>query len=155
MHSPRFARSQELWQRQLAIWLAFGCLVLGSLAADTPNTDEQYRRLVLGTWQDDYQGRRTMTLRSDGTGTMLVELRGWKAALYASRLRFDMIWSLENGRLKKKTTGGDPPGKVKTILRMMGDQVNERILELSLDSLILLDQDGKKRYHWRRAEPSP
>ena len=96
-----------------------------------------------------------MTLREDGTGTMVVELRGWKAALYASRLRFDMTWSVENGQLKRQTHGGEPTGKVKTILRLMGDRVAERILELTSDRLLLLDGDGKKRYDWRRAQTEP
>ena len=43
--------------------------------------DAQNRSLVLGTWQDEYQGKRTMTLNEDGTGTMIVELSGWRAAL--------------------------------------------------------------------------
>ena len=31
---------------------------------------------VLGTWEDRYEGKRTMTLKEDGTGTMVVELSG-------------------------------------------------------------------------------
>lgn len=96
-----------------------------------------------------------MILRQDGTGTMIVDLKGWKAALYAKRLQFEMVWSIQNGRLRKKTVGGEPAGKVKAILRMMGDQVEQRITELTTEGLVLLDADGSKRYHWRRvAEPS-
>jgi hypothetical protein len=108
--------------------------------------------LVLGVWQDSYQGKRTMTLREDGTGLMVVELSGLKAKLYASRLEFDMKWSIENGRLKKKTIGGRPSGKVKLVLAMMGDKVNEPILELTTDRLLLLDGDGKTKYDWRRVK---
>ena len=32
--------------------------------------DEQFRSMVLGTWEDEYQGKRTMMLKEDGTGTM-------------------------------------------------------------------------------------
>ena len=38
--------------------------------------DNSFRRMVLGTWEDEYQGKRTMTLKEDGTGTMIVELSG-------------------------------------------------------------------------------
>ena len=97
-----------------------------------------------------------MTIRADGTATMVVELTGIKAALYASRLRFDMKWSLANGRLKKQTTGGDPPGRVKLILKMMGDRVDEPVLELTQERLLLLDGDGKQKYDWKRlAETAP
>ena len=59
--------------------------------------------MLLGVWQDDYQGKRTMTLNEDGTGTMLVELSGWRASLYALKLRFEMQWRLEGKVLKKRT----------------------------------------------------
>jgi hypothetical protein len=112
--------------------------------------DQQYRQLVVGTWEDDYQGKRTMTLAKDGTGTMIVELSGVKATLFAARLEFDMVWSIENGRLKKRTIGGKPQRRVNMILKMMGDRVDEPILELTQQRLLLLDKDGKTRYDWRR-----
>ncbi len=91
-----------------------------------------------------------MTFKEDGTATMVVELQGTKATLFASRLRFDMKWSVDNGRLKKRTIGGEPSLKVRLILNMMGDRVDEPILELSEDRLLLLDGDGKTKYDWRR-----
>jgi hypothetical protein len=116
--------------------------------------DERYRQLVVGTWEDDYQGKRTMTLEEDGTGTMIVELSGMKATLFAARLQFDMVWSLEDGRLKKRTIGGQPEGRVNMILKMMGDRVDEPILELTQDRLLLQDKDGQTKYDWRRKEES-
>ena len=122
-----------------------------STPAPEPVThDERYRELVVGTWEDDYQGKRTMTLKEDGTGTMIVELSGMKAALFAARLQFDMVWSLEDGRLKKRTIGGQPETRVNMILKMMGDRVDEPILELTQDRLLLLDKDGETKYDWRR-----
>lgn len=116
------------------------------------NPDDHLRRLVIGTWEDDYQGKRTMTLKEDGTGTMIVELSGWRATLSASRLRFDMVWSIEGGHLKKRTVGGEPATQVQMILKTMGDRVDEPILELTEKHLHLLDQDGKTKYDWRRVE---
>jgi hypothetical protein len=119
-----------------------------------PGPDERLRRLALGTWEDDYQGKRTMTLRNDGTATMVVELSGAKATLFAARLRFDMVWSIKDGHMRKQTLGGEPPRKVQLILKMMGDVVEEKILELGEDTLVLLDEDGKTRYRWRRVPES-
>lgn len=115
--------------------------------------DEQLRRLVVGTWQDDYQGKRTKTLNEDGTGKMVVELDGLKARLFAQRLTFEMVWSVENGRLKKQTIKGEPAVKVQMILKTMGDRVDERIVELDEDRLLLLDKDGKTKYDWQRVKP--
>ena len=122
------------------------------------DADAQARRLVLGTWTDNYQGKRTMTLKEDGTGTMVVELSGMKARLFASRLVFEMVWTLEDGRLKKQTLRGQPPGRVALILKTMGDRVDEPILELTNQQLVLLDKDGETRYTWTRvaeAEADP
>ncbi len=119
-------------------------------AQKSSERDKQLRRLVVGTWQDDYQGKRTMTLKQDGTGTMIVDLKGVKAALFASRLTFNMKWSVEKGRLKKRTIGGTPSGRVQMILKMMGDRVDEPILELTKKRLLLLDKDGETKYDWRR-----
>ena len=114
--------------------------------------DNRFRRMVIGTWEDDYRGKRTMTLKEDGTGTMVVELSGWRAALSAPRLRFDMVWSVEGGHLKKRTVGGEPTTQVQMILRTMGDRVDEPILELTEHRLLLLDQDGKTKYDWQRVK---
>ena len=122
-------------------------------SAPVPGSDARYRQLVLGTWGDEYKGKRTMTLLADGTGTMVVELGGLKAMMFASRLRFDMVWSIEDGRLKKQTVGGEPPSKVRLILKTMGDRVDEPILELTEDRLLLLDADGETKYDWRRVDP--
>src|SRR5260221_2993012 len=56
--------------------------------------DARYRKLIVGTWTDHYQGKRTMTLREDGTGTMVVELSGLQAALSAPKLTFNLQWSV-------------------------------------------------------------
>ena len=117
---------------------------------DAADPDAEARRLVVGTWTDNYQGKRTMTLNEDGTGTMIVELSGMKARLFASRLLFEMEWSLENGRLQKRTLRGEPAGRVALILKTMGDRVDEPILELTEQQLVLLDKDGQTRYTWTR-----
>ena len=124
-------------------------LALGQDRTQTDVQDQQSRRLVVGTWQDEYQGKRTMTLQEDGMGKMVVELDGLKAKLFAPRLEFDMVWSVDKGRLKKRTVKGEPAVAVQLILKTLGDQVDEPILELTQDRLLLLDKDGKTKYDWR------
>jgi len=116
------------------------------------DADARARRLVLGAWEDQYQGKRTMTLNEDGTGTMIVELSGWRAALSAPRLKFNMKWAVEGGHLKKQTISGEPETQVKMVLNTMGDHVDEPILELTLQRLLLLDKDGKTKYDWKRVK---
>ena len=122
---------------------------------ESEDQDARNRRLVTGVWEDNHEGKRTMTLKPDGTGTMVVELTGLKAALAARRMRFDMTWSVHEGRLQKQTTGGEPATTVQMILKTMGDRVDEPILELTPERLLLLDKDGETRYDWKRPTPKP
>jgi len=111
--------------------------------------DARQREMVLGTWADEYKGKRTMILKADGTGTMHVELSGFNAIL-GSKMRFDMVWSVKDGRLKKRTIGGEPSTRVNMILKAMGDRVDEPILELTDQRMLLQDADGETKYDWRR-----
>ena len=116
-----------------------------------PGLDEQYRELVVGTWQDEFKGRRTLTVRADGTATMVVEPDGINS-IFAARLTFEEQWSIEAGQLRQKAIGGEPEARVGLILKTMGTESNQKILELTTDRLLLLDADGKTQYDWRRME---
>ena len=114
--------------------------------------DEQHRAKVVGTWEDDYQGKRTLTVRADGTATMVVELAGVAAALYAKRMTFEEEWEIEDGVLIMKMLGGEPEKRVNLIMSTMGDSSSQEILELTAERMLLRDLkgDGTKEYDWRR-----
>ena len=118
--------------------------------ATDADSDDKYRAIVVGTWEDDYQGHRTLTVRKDGTATMVVELEGLTATLYAKQMTFDEEWSIVDGRLKLKTVGGEPEGRVNLIINTMGDVSEQEILELTPDRMLLLDADGETKYDWRK-----
>lgn len=115
---------------------------------ETP--EQQARRKLVGVWQDEYQGKRTMTLNADGSGTMLVELGGVQALLFASKLRFDMKWTKNGNQLTKTTVGGEPAEKVNLLLKTMGNTAEDTILENTNDRLLLLDKNGTTKYDWKR-----
>ena len=74
------------------------------------------------------------------------------AEWYYARVMGELI---EAGRLKKRTVGGAPAGRVRLILATMGDRVDEPILELTEQRLLLLDGDGRTKYDWRRVGRLP
>jgi hypothetical protein len=121
-----------------------------NLPPDDPN--ERRRRLALGTWQDEYQGKRTMVLKDDGRGTMDIAFSGLNATLFGPRMHFDLAWSIEGGHLVERTTGGEPAAAVNAILKIFGDRLDQPILELTADRLLLEDPKNKKQYDWRRAK---
>jgi hypothetical protein len=118
--------------------------------AGAPDADERARKKLLGKWEDDYQGKRYLTVAEDGTGKMVVELDGIGKRLFAERLTFDIEWSSADGRVTLKTLGGEPKSKVQVVLKLYGSEAEYRILELTDDRLLLLDADGKTKYDWRR-----
>jgi hypothetical protein len=125
---------------------------IGSSTGAASLEDARLSRLAVGTWHDSYQGERTLILRADGTATMVVELTGWKARLFTPRLELDIVWSIEDGKMHRRTVGGRPADKVAFVNQRAGVAVAEPILDITSGRMVLLDQDGSRRYTWRRAQ---
>lgn len=121
-------------------------------ATTTAPSDAEFRRLVLGTWQDDYQGRRMLTVRDDGTATMLVEFDGWKARMFTPWLRIQTTWSIVNGHFNRTITGGEPSDKVDFVRKRVGDDASDTIVAITDNRMSLVDQDGSTRYQWQRVK---
>lgn len=117
-------------------------------AVADPN--REFRRLVIGTWQDFHHGKRTLIVRPDGTATMIVELSGWKARLFTPRLQLEIVWSVQDGKMHRRTVGGTPADKVEFVNRRAGVAVAEPIVELTPNRMVLRDQSGSQDYHWQR-----
>jgi hypothetical protein len=121
-------------------------------ASDAQNPDERFRAAIVGKWEDDYRGKRHLTVGDDGAGTMVVEPDGLGRALFADRLSFDLVWSISDGRVTMRMLGGEPESKVNLILKLHGREAVYRILNLDDDQMLLLDPNGQTRYDWRRPE---
>lgn len=124
------------------------------------DTDPRHA-LALGNWVGFYQGRRTLVLREDGTGTMTSEPEGIAARLLAAKLIFEIQWKLDGQQVVFETISGEPASKVAIITRMYGKQRSHKVRALSADEMVLLDEDGKTEYKWTRpaatteSTPSP
>jgi hypothetical protein len=114
------------------------------------STDDRQRQAMLGKWEDEYRGKRHLTVRDDGTATMVVEPDGIGKRLFAPELTFDIEWSLADGCATMTMIRGEPKSKVQLILKLYGREAEYKILELTGERMLLLDPDGKTRYDWRR-----
>ena len=123
---------------------------MAATASATGPQTSQVHKLMVGTWQDDYQGQRTLTVRPDGTATMTVVFDGWKARMFTPRLRIETTWTVEDGRFRRQTIGGEPADKVEFVKRRVGDRASDKIVKVTADRMVLIDQDGETRYNWRR-----
>jgi len=113
-------------------------------------TEAEFSQRMLGTWEDDYKGHRTLTLNADGTGTMVVELDGLAATLFAEKLTFSEEWTVVDGKVTMKATGGEPAGKVQLVLSLHGDFSTQRIVEVTSERMILIEDPSETRFEWRR-----
>lgn len=121
--------------------------------APVPLTAQQR---MLGVWEDDYQGHRILTLKDDGTGSMVVELSGAAASLFADSLSFNQEWVFDDDQRLVTMTAidGEPATKVNLVLRIYGREATYKVEEVTDKLLILIDQADQKRYEWRRFEKS-
>lgn len=135
-----------------------GVLDSGAISSgpdDATISEQRYRNSIAGLWEDEYRGKRHLTVRGDGTGTMVVEPDGIGKKLFAPRLTFDLVWSLDDDKITMKLLHGEPKSKVQLILKLYGQEAEYTIRELTGDRMLLLDPDGKTEYDWRRpASPS-
>jgi len=120
-----------------------------SRPAVEPESETLIQRMA-GLWEDDYQGHRTLTLREDGTGVMVVELSGIAARLYAPKLTFQQTWSVDGEILTMQATGGEPAGKVNLVLKVFGRESRQRILEVTPEILKTVDLADDTEFEWRR-----
>jgi hypothetical protein len=112
--------------------------------------DERQRQLVVGRWQDEYRGKRYLTIRNDGTATMVVEPDGIGKKLFAERLSFEIEWTFSDGRIVMTMTSGEPKSKTSLVMKLYGSRAEYSLLNLDEQQLLLLDGDGATRYDWRR-----
>ncbi len=137
----------------IALLVAWGFRIRATFDTRRPaDMDARYVEMIVGVWANFHHGERTMTVRPDGTATMVIELTGFKARLFTPRLELDMVWSVEDGCMNRRNVGGSPPAKVDFVNRTYGDRVAEPILELTADRMVLQDQESNREYEWQRVE---
>lgn len=112
--------------------------------------EEHQRKQVVGRWQDEYRGKRCLTIRNDGTATMVVEPDGIGKKLFAERLTFEIEWTFDDGRIVMTMTSGEPKSKTSLVMKLYGTRAEYSLLNLDDQQLLLLDGDGATRYDWRR-----
>ena len=120
---------------------------------DPGPTDEDYRHLLVGSWEMDRDGKRFLTVHADGTADMNVEVSSNWSLLFGKQLKFDIEWTIEDAVLTMKTTGGEPKGKVDLITSMYGAERVQPIKILDETTLRLPDDEPDGEDHiWTRVD---
>jgi len=112
--------------------------------------DAQRSRLVVGVWEQERFGKRQMTIKSDGTATMIMRPSGVWATMFGERIDLEMYWSIRDGHIDYGVSGGTPAQQTETARKMWGDHWVEKIEKLSADEMVLLDQSTSAPSGWKR-----
>jgi hypothetical protein len=132
----------------------------GSAETATPSESEpveqvdpetaRLNKLIVGDWQQDYYGERTLSVKADGTATMTILPSGVFAFGFGPKIDLTMFWSVKDGHLDYGVNGGSPDDKVKLAAKTWGDHWVEKIITLDENKLDLLSVDGSSHSIWER-----
>ncbi len=119
-----------------------------------PANDEELRQQLLGSWADDFYGKRTFHFQADGTATMVLELDSVGQLLYGPQLTFFILWQLKDNVLSLKMTGGEPAGTAVSLAKLFGESSEQRVEHIGEAEMRLRSLDSNKLYVHRRVAES-
>lgn len=119
-------------------------------AVQSPAAVVDWKSQLLGSWSDNFYGKRIFTFRDDGTAEMTIELDSVGKALYGPQLKFFIAWEVRDDILHMQMTGGEPAGSAVTLAKLFGEKSEQRIEKLEADEMLLRSLDSQKLYSHRR-----
>ena len=105
---------------------------------------------LIGSWRDSFCGQRTLTLNSDGTATMLLELDFARRLLYGKRLTFEMRWSVNESILTFEILTGSPLDTARSAMKVWGEKFEYRVVQLDDEQLQAWTSDDSTLHKLRR-----
>jgi hypothetical protein len=117
--------------------------------------EERLKRLIVGTWRQNYFGERTLSVTADGAAAMAIVPDSVWAFAFGPRIDLAMFWSIKDGHLDYGVNGGTPADKVKMASTTWGDHWVEKIILLDETKLDLLSVDGVTHSIWERLPVKP
>lgn len=117
---------------------------------ETPTSKLILDRFI-GTWAQERFGRRTLTIRPDGTALMIIEPNDFFALAYGKRIEIELAWQFNGERAVYRITGGNPADKLELAKKSWGDAWDEPVVDVTDNSFVLVGADGS-RCEWRRSE---
>jgi hypothetical protein len=122
------------------------------VATQQPESDQDatYREKLVGTWKQYETGVRWLTVRPDGTATMVVDPDWVAKAVIGSRLTVEIEWTVEEGRALFRSVSGKPETAFQAVCTLYGRDRNRPIVEMTEEKFVLLDESDGSRSEWTR-----
>lgn len=128
-----------------------GAAPAGDAPQPAAGSDEQYRSRIIGLWEQENHGHRTLDVRADGTALMVVQPEPAWQILFGERLEFDVRWAVRNGRLETTVVAARPGATARAARQMYGDHHVSPILVLNDTLMRLNDEEGEEHTPWHRS----
>jgi len=109
---------------------------------------------LVGCWRDGFCGRRTLTLKADGSATMFLELDFAGRLLYGKTLEFDMRWSLNESVLSFEIVTGRPVDATRSAIKLWGEVFEYRLELVDGERLHARTSDDATLYKLNRIDSS-
>ncbi|MEK6257441.1 MAG: hypothetical protein AABP62_02380 [Planctomycetota bacterium] len=117
-----------------------------------PSTTAFDSKQLVGCWRDGFCGQRTLTLKADGSATMLLELDFAGRLLYGKTLEFDMCWSLNDSILSFEISAGRPVDAARSAIKLWGEAFEYRLELVDNERLHGWTSGDTTLYKLRRVE---
>lgn len=105
---------------------------------------------LIGCWKDSFCGQRTLTLKTDGSATMHLELDFAGRLLYGKTLEFDMRWSLDESIVTFEIVAGRPVDAARSAMKLWGEAFEYRVELVDGERLHAWASDDSTLYKLRR-----
>lgn len=111
---------------------------------------------LVGVWQLQKHGQRTLQLNRDGTATAEVKLNMLGALIYGEQMTLELDWSLKGDVMTQTVTSGSPPHAVERLINDWGNRREYRVIEVSDQQLVLAEVgDDGDRDVWTSIPKAP
>lgn len=114
------------------------------------SSDEILAKLV-GKWeQTKSSSKQILTIKENGTATMLIEPQGLWTAVLGKQVTIDIEWSLNAATLTLRAVGGKPENKLDYIKQLWGSEFVREINSIEDKMFTLRDDKGDVSQKWIR-----
>lgn len=116
-------------------------------------SDEELSAMILGRWQTESHGTRIIHNHADSTASMDVTFDFVASLLYGSKMKLQLSWSIEKGRLRYTIESGTPKASVDSMTSTYGTQATYDFKSISAKQMHLVRvSDPDESYIWTRVE---
>ncbi len=120
-------------------------------------TPRQIERLVSGAWTSEYYGTRYLTIRNDGSATVLFQANTLASMFVGRLLKIEYTWEYDSQHMQVvfRMEQGAPEQGAEYVAKLWGKLQKQDVISVCREQLHMRDLDGKTEHHWKRVDTIP